>query len=354
MHDNRIKTPREQLKSDIDSCIKTTRDYDAFIALMKAKGYEIKGAELGSSPDEKSATPDASSATADRVHTAKYIAFKPIGSAQYIRGCERSLGKGYSREEIWERILKKREESEHRKIEEGRDNRHGSAFNNAAHNAGSAQKHSQPEKDTLDSLRISSFIDITKQKFADNTYLKDWAKLQNLKLAAKEYSDIGSLSRLQEELDLKKNIIRETKSTIAALDRKKKVMGEALMYAQEFLDNQAAFEAHEQADNVEKWLRGNSGDNERRYILFLGAREWLEKNGFNLRKIDLEKMKTEFAGINEKRDKLKNEAAGMEKDVRRIEGKIKELNDYLGQKNVADLQERTDKRGAKTQENKGL
>ena len=55
------------LRKDIDDAINSCSSYEDFIALMKAKGYEIKGEDLTDS-------------------NLKYISFRPLDRDRFIRG----------------------------------------------------------------------------------------------------------------------------------------------------------------------------------------------------------------------------------------------------------------------------
>lgn len=79
---------KETLKADIDEAIKTAATYEDCIALIQAKGYEVKGEGFG----EKS-------------H--KFIAFRPLDREHFVRGSARSLGTEYTKERIKERIEEK-------------------------------------------------------------------------------------------------------------------------------------------------------------------------------------------------------------------------------------------------------
>ena len=64
---------------------KTADTYEDFLDLIRAKGYEIKGETF----DAKSL---------------KYISFRPLDCAHFIRGRANSLGSEYTKERIKERI----------------------------------------------------------------------------------------------------------------------------------------------------------------------------------------------------------------------------------------------------------
>ena len=79
---------KEQLKSDIDEAIKNAATYDDCIELIRAKGYEIKGADFG-----------------EKAH--KFISFRPLDRERFVRGSAKSLGTEYTKGRIRERIEEK-------------------------------------------------------------------------------------------------------------------------------------------------------------------------------------------------------------------------------------------------------
>ena len=76
---------KTRLKNDIDEAIQTADTYEDFLDLIRAKGYEIKGETF----DAKSL---------------KYISFRPLDCAHFIRGRANSLGSEYTKERIKKRI----------------------------------------------------------------------------------------------------------------------------------------------------------------------------------------------------------------------------------------------------------
>ena len=76
---------REKIRRYIREYIKLSDTYGDFIRLMKERDYEVKGEVLADGSDKK---------------TAKYIRFKALGYDQFVRGCCRSLGKGFTKEEM--------------------------------------------------------------------------------------------------------------------------------------------------------------------------------------------------------------------------------------------------------------
>lgn len=71
-------------KKDINATIKSVSDYEKFLLLLKAKGYETKVEKLGE-------------------NAVKYISFHPLNKERFVRGNTRSSGKEYTKELIIDR-----------------------------------------------------------------------------------------------------------------------------------------------------------------------------------------------------------------------------------------------------------
>ena len=72
---------KSQIRKDINQAIKAVSSYEEFLALMKAKGYEMKGTEISE-------------------NGGKYITFRPVGKDRPVRGSAKSLGKNFTKERI--------------------------------------------------------------------------------------------------------------------------------------------------------------------------------------------------------------------------------------------------------------
>ena len=118
---------------------------------MRDKGYEIKGETF-----EEGA--------------AKYISFRPLDKERFVRGSARSLGKEYTKERIKERIERKRE-----------------------------RKAVIPKRD----YSARRLIDTSDEKFQNSSGLQRWAAIENLKIAAQSYNEVGSLSELEHKIAVK-------------------------------------------------------------------------------------------------------------------------------------------------------
>lgn len=76
---------KTKLRHDIDEAIQNADTYEDFLALIRAKGYEIKGENFDES-------------------ALKYISFRPLDHEHFIRGRDSSLGAEYTKERIKARI----------------------------------------------------------------------------------------------------------------------------------------------------------------------------------------------------------------------------------------------------------
>ena len=285
-----IPTLRGQLMSDIRKCIKLASDYDSFIELMKAKGYEIKGQEFGKD-------------------AARYIAFKPPGSSNYIRGSERTLSKGYTKEDIREKIK-----------------------NKTANRVGDK---------SVQSPWAGRLIDTSNEKYETSPGLKRWADLKNLKLAASTYADAGTVTALTEKIKEKNMIIKETYKSISALDNDIKLITEAIVYAQELSDNKPYHDRYLKDKNPDAWLM--KGDNEMHYILYTGAERFLTKNGFDTAGISPSKLKEKLALMKQQRSSLEASLRTTESDVKSLEQERSLLQEYLAKDYSRDVEKPKEK-----------
>lgn len=136
--DKQGKSYKSQLKSAIDSAVKTSKSFDNFISKMQAEGYEIDSSGM-------------------------YLKFKAPGQQRYTR-CK-TLGYYYTEEKIKERIDKKN----------GR------------------------QKEFIKSLKLPQIIDTTSEKYNNSDGLEHWAKLKNFKAAAEILSYLSEQNVANDE-----------------------------------------------------------------------------------------------------------------------------------------------------------
>ena len=132
---------RQKLQATIDSLIPEAKDFEDLLKLMEAQGYKVK--------------------------RGKHISFCAPGQERFTR--MKSIGEGYTEEEIRKRIAEK---PERKTIEPPRRR-----SNESLHQTPSEK----PET-------LKPLIDIDTPKFAESKGLTHWAKLQNLKNSAAAFS----------------------------------------------------------------------------------------------------------------------------------------------------------------------
>ena len=154
---------------------------------MRAKGYEIKGESF-----EESA--------------AKYISFRPLDKERFVRGSTKSLGKEYTEERIRERIEMKRE-----------------------------RKSVIPKKD----YSARRLIDTSDEKFQNSPGLQQWATIENLKIAAQSYNEVGSLSDLKHQITVITETGKSAKQSVVKLGHHMKDLAEIIKYAEQYKTNRS-------------------------------------------------------------------------------------------------------------------
>lgn len=219
--DQNGSTWKTQLRRDINFCIKSASTYEEFLLLMRAKGYEIKWKTFGED-------------------AAKYISFRPLDKERFVRGSAMSLGKEYTKERIKERIERKRE-----------------------------RKAVIPKRD----YSACKLIDTSDDKFQNSPGLQQWAAIENLKIAAQNYNEAGSLSDLEHKITVKTEAGRSAKQSVVELEHRMKDLAEIIKYAEQYKDNRSYHIAYKKAKNPDAYFRRY----ESQIILYGGARRMLEQ-----------------------------------------------------------------------------
>lgn len=166
----------------------------------------------------------------------KYISFRPLNQDNFVRGSARSLGKEYTKERIKERIELKWE-----------------------------RKVAIPKKD----YASRKLVDTSGEKFENSPGLKRWATIENLKIAAASYNEVGSISELEHRI---------------------KDLAEIIKYAEQYKANRAYHIGYKKPKNPDAYFRRY----ESQIILYGGAKRMLEQAGINLKSLNVDKLKAEY------------------------------------------------------------
>ena len=282
---------KTQIMKDINAAIKSSSTYEEFLLLMRAKGYEIKGETFGED-------------------TLKFISFRPLGKDRFVRGSVKSLGREYTKERIRERIELKRE-----------------------------RKAVIPKRDYAN----KRLIDTSDEKFQNSPGLQRWAAIENLKIAAQAYNEVGSIKELEQKIATTAATGKEAKQTVRKLENRIKNLAEIIKYAEQYRENKAYNTAYKKSKNPDAYFRNH----ERQIILYGGARRMLEQAGIPLKDLNIDKMKTEYQALTAQKNELTATYKNCEKEVKSLKLKLENLNQYLGrtetQKNE---QEQPDRNGS--------
>jgi len=276
---------RNQTRKDIDGLIKKVRTYDELLVLMRAKGYNIKGEALSA------ASP-------------KYISFNPAGTSVWFRGRDKGLGVNYTRERINERIIQ--------------------------HQAFLLQKQSAPPAPrrlnlSKCSLSHRSLIDTSDAKFQESAGLQHWAELENLKIAAANYSNAASLQDMKNQIALKSAAAKEARTAVRDMEHELKRLGELLKYAEQYAAYEPFNRRYRSSKNPDAYYRTH----DTQIILYCGAKNVLEQNGVNVKKMDISKMRQDYLALESKKNELVRSYKADEKTVKELQKNIATVEQYL-------------------------
>lgn len=271
---------KSKLKSDIDKTIKRSHNYEEFISLMQAAGYEIRDFEFNESAH-------------------KYISFRAPGQERFIRGREKSLGSEYTRERIRERI------------EESIAIRH--------------------EKTLKMYRRSGKMIDTSQERFTESPGLKKWAEKQNLKEAARVQSllaekGLQSFQELDEKIAALHIKSKTARKTTISLDKQLKDTGEILRYARQYAEKHKFEIAYEKAKDPEKYYHEYRED-----IQFSwGARTGLESLGLNPVTLKLAEIEENYRKMTADREASYTTYTTAKKECTELKKLRDELSSYMG------------------------
>ena len=171
-----------------------------------------------------------------------------------MRGSIKSLGKEYTKERIKERIELKRE-----------------------------RKAVIPKRDCAN----KRLIDTSDEKFQNSPGLQRWAAVENLKIAAQAYNEIGSIAELEQKISAASATGKEAKQTVRKLENRIKDLAEIIKYAEQYKANKSYHISYKKSKNPDAYFRRH----ESQIILYGGARRMLEQAGISLKGLNIDKLK---------------------------------------------------------------
>ena len=274
---------KEQLKADIDEAIKSAATYEDCIALIQAKGYEVKGEDFG-----------------EKAH--KFISFRPLDRERFVRGSAKSLGAEYTKERIKERIEEKALVKDKKRV-----------------------PFPARKKTIVKDYSRKNLIDTTEDKFANSPGLKHWADIQNLKIAAASYSQAGSIAELKKQISSKSALAKTARESLVETERQLKDLGQVLKYAEQYKANHIYHVRYKKSKDKDAYLRRH----ETELILHDGAENMLKRFGIDLKTLDAEKLRSDYNALYAKKQALQKTYKSAEKETADLNRKLDNLNQYL-------------------------
>lgn len=272
---------KAQLKRDIDECIKASNSYEHFIELIKAKGYEVKGEKFVEA-------------------SVKYISFRPLDRMNFVRGSDRSLGKGYTKEKIRDRIDETIK--------------------------GRQKKVAFPKKNPL-KAPPKNLIDTSTETMQSSPSLRRWANIQNLKAAAHAYAITGDIESLEASVAEKEAIVKASKQSLVALEKKMKPAAEIIHYAKIYKDNLRFRNNLKRSKDSDRYYRNHDSQ-----LQLFNSAEHVLKDIYHINpeKMDYNHMEESFALMQDKKEALTSTWKSTEKEITKLKNELTNLKEYLG------------------------
>ena len=281
---------KERLKADIDEAIKIAATYKDCIALIRAKGYEIKSEEIGTTSDSKG----------EKTH--KFISFRPLDRERFVRGSAKSLGAEYTKERIKERIEEKALVRDKKRV-----------------------PFPTRKKPIVKDYSKKNLIDTTEDKFTQSPGLKHWADIQNLKIAAASYSQSGSMAELEKQIVAKSTLAKTARESLVETERQLKDLGQVLKYAEQYKANHIYHVRYQKSKDKDAYLRRH----ETELILHDGAENMLKRFGIDPKNLDVDKLRSDYNALYSKKQALQKTYKSAEKETADLNRKLDNLNQYL-------------------------
>ena len=271
--DKNSATDITAIRKDINAVIKMSSTYEDFLALMRAKGYEITGESFG-----------------ENAH--KYISFRPMGRERAVRGSDRSLGKEYTKEAIKNRI-----------------------------ETISKKRSAIPQTETA----FRKLIDTSNEKFQNSSGLKHWADIQNLKIAASSYSSGGSIAELTQQLAIKNETAMTARSSLVQVEKQLHELAEIIKYADQYQENSVYNHRYEKSKSPDSYFQKH----ESQIILYGGAKRMLEQYRINPKQLSPASLKKQYQKLLEQKQTLTSTHKTAEKECRQLQQKLATLHAFL-------------------------
>lgn len=273
--DKEGKSYKTWLRKEIDSAIRSCGNYENFIAIIKSKGIEVKGDNLGE-------------------EQLKYISFKPYSAQRFTRGSARSLGEDYTRERIMERIAERQ-----------------------------LSRTKMPSKP----LKNNQLIDTSTEKMMENYGLRNWGQKKNIKLITSLYAKHGSIEELREKLATQKTIKKNAHESILKADKDLRILPEAIKYADFYEKYKSVYDEFMASENKEAFNQLH----ETELQFFYGAEKYLEAQGFDTKTVSKKVLTKQYKVLQSKKEEWKKAEASVDAEIADLQQELTTLEKFFGQ-----------------------
>ena len=160
--------------------------------------------------------------------------------------------------------------------------------------------------------------------------------MQNLKTAAASYAAADSILELRELLDDKKKELKDIQERLKETDNELKETRELLYYAKQYHDNLPYQKRYEKSKDPDRYLRMH----EQQLILFDGANRKLRQMGSAPKSSDIELILSDCQNMQDQKYLLQQKYKSVEKEVKAMRQKIKNIEIYLQDSNISSIPKR--------------
>ena len=161
-----------------------------------------------------------------------------------------------------------------------------------------------------------------------------------MKLAAQSYNEVGSLSNLKHQITVKTEVGKSAKQSAVKLEHRMKDLAEIIKYAEQYKENRSYHIAYKKSKNPDAYFRRY----ESQIILYGGARRMLEQAGIKLKGLNVDKLRAEYQELLQQKNELTSTYKNCEKEIRALNRKLENLNQYIGRTQTDPIQEQFKKK----------
>ena len=172
-------------------------------------------------------------------------------------------------------------------------------------------------------------VDISIEKFQSSPALKRWATIENLKVAAASYNEIGSISELKHKITIQTQAGKSAKQSVMELEHRIKDLGEIIKYAEQYQSNHSYHIGYKKSKNPDAYFRKY----ETQIILYGGAKNMLEQAGINLKSLNVNQLKSEYEELTQQKNELLFTYKNCQKETHKLNQKLETIKQYFQQEN---------------------